>query len=121
MKIKNYYQILEIDPFVSQEQIRMAYNQKLKEYHPDQSANGQTQTFAHKRFQAVLEAYEAIKTPERRAQYDQMLKIEIINERSKVRVKRTPKNDNKRAPKKTLLSWITKSFQQKQQSNDSLF
>jgi DnaJ-class molecular chaperone len=92
MKIKNYYQILDIDPFVSQDEIRRAYARQLKEFHPDKKRD--FNSFAHKRFQAVLEAYEALKTPEKRASYDRLLKIQISNSRTAASIVTAANNDN---------------------------
>ncbi len=107
MKIINYYQILEIDPFASQEEIKRAYLAKLKDYHPDKR-NGNN-TFAFKHFQAVMEAYEALKTPEKRKAYDALLKIEIYNQSQTREQPLQAKNDNKTNHRGTgFLDWFLK-------------
>ena len=109
MKIKNYYQILGIDPFATQSEIKRAYLARLKEYHPDKKMGHNT--FAYKRFQAVMEAYEAIKTPEKRAHYDNLLMVEISTQKEKDRRKAAlnAKNDNReRIPKPNFWTWFNK-------------
>lgn len=106
MQVQNYYNILGIDPFSSQEEIKKAYLAYLKAYHPDKK-NG-CNCFAYKRFQAVMEAYEALKTPEKRAQYDQLLKIQISQD-TKPRYKNIDsKNDNTQKSNKSFLGWLKK-------------
>lgn len=107
MKVRNYYEILEIDPFSSQAEIKRAYLAKIKAYHPDKK-NG-CNSFAHKRFQVVLEAYEALKTNERREKYDEMLKIQISHELSEKREKMISQNDNAPKQKKNFFSWLIRA------------
>jgi DnaJ-class molecular chaperone len=114
MKIHNYYQILEIDPFVSQEAIKRAYFARLKEYHPDKKYGHNT--FAHKRFQLVMEAYEAIKTPEKRAAYDERLKVQVSQEILRKNTKHTAKNDNRKEKSKKSIFALFKSFPSKRKA-----
>lgn len=67
----NCYQTLGLDPSVSDAEIKMAFFELARQYHPDKKADHHT--FAYKRFQAMVNAYEMIKTPERRAVYDRQL------------------------------------------------
>lgn len=110
MKVQNYYQILGIDPFVSQAEIRQAYHARLKEYRPDKIY--EHNTFEFKRFQSVMEAYESLKTPEKRAAYDAMLKIEISNDTPRLTAPAHPKNDNTEKKSPGLLQWLFGSFKQ---------
>ena len=106
MHVQNYYNILGIDPFASQDEVKRAYLKHLKEYHPDKK-NG-CNCFAYKRFQAVLEAYEAIKTPEKRLQYDELLRIQISQDTKPKYRNMNSKNDNKTKSNGHFLGWLTK-------------
>ena len=107
MKVVNYYQILEIDPFASQAEVKRAYLAKMKDYHPDKRHGNNT--FAFKRFQAVMEAYEALKTPETRQAYDELLKVEISNQARHRDLAITAKNDNVTKKRDTgFFDWILK-------------
>jgi len=67
MEYKDYYKILGVPRDVSKEDLKKAYRKLARKYHPDVSkeANAEAQ------FKEVGEAYEALKDPEKRAQYDQ--------------------------------------------------
>ncbi len=52
---KNYYQILGLNDGASLEEIKKAYKEYVKHYHPDMHGNSE---FFKERFQDVQEAYE---------------------------------------------------------------
>ena len=58
-----YYKILEIDPGVSDEEVKKAYRRMARKYHPDMVSHlGEDfQKIAHEKFRKVNEAYEKIK------------------------------------------------------------
>lgn len=64
---KNYYEILGIPKNSSQKDIKKAYYEKAKKYHPD--ANKSDPKSASK-FQEVSEAYEVLSDPSKRQTYD---------------------------------------------------
>lgn len=67
MEYKDYYQILGVSRNVSKDEIKKAYRKLARKYHPDVSKEAN----AEAKFKEVGEAYEALKDPEKRAQYDQ--------------------------------------------------
>ena len=67
MEYKDYYKVLGVPRDVSQDELKKAYRKLARKYHPDVSK----ETNAETKFKEVGEAYEALKDPEKRAQYDQ--------------------------------------------------
>ncbi len=61
---KNYYIVLGIPAASSQEDIKAAYRQLAKEFHPDRYGEG------HSPFQTIQEAYSVLSDPARRRAYD---------------------------------------------------
>jgi curved DNA-binding protein CbpA len=66
-----YYDILKVSPHASDEDVREAYCLMAKIFHPDQ--NPKRQSVARKRFQKINEAYLALKTSEKRRQYNNVI------------------------------------------------
>jgi len=65
--IEDYYDILEINPSATEEEIRKAYYEKAKKYHPD--ANNGAEETAEK-FMKAKEAYDILSDQEKRYEYD---------------------------------------------------
>ncbi|KAK6049086.1 DnaJ domain protein, partial [Cooperia oncophora] len=64
---KDYYQVLGLQRDATQRQIKNAYYQLSKKYHPDVAGrNAGTES----KFIEITEAYECLKDPERRRIYD---------------------------------------------------
>lgn len=59
-----YYDILEISPDSSQEEIKKAYKKKAIKEHPDKGGDAD-------KFKEVCNAYETLSDPDKRQQYDQ--------------------------------------------------
>ncbi|CAH0383380.1 unnamed protein product [Bemisia tabaci] len=64
---KDYYDILGIPRNASPQEVKKAYYQLAKKYHPDQN---KTDPNASKKFQEVSEAYEVLSDDTKRKQYD---------------------------------------------------
>ncbi|XP_055329509.1 protein tumorous imaginal discs, mitochondrial-like [Paramacrobiotus metropolitanus] len=65
---KNFYDVLGVGKTASQKDIKKAYYQMAKKYHPDTNKNDPQ---AQKKFQEVSEAYEILSDESKRKQYDQ--------------------------------------------------
>jgi curved DNA-binding protein CbpA len=61
----DYYEILEISPNANSETIERIFRHLAKRYHPDNQDTGD-----QLRFSGILEAYNALKDPVKRARYD---------------------------------------------------
>jgi len=62
--MKNYYEILGVDENATQDDIKKAYRQLSKQFHPDVNPDGE------ERFKEVSEAYENIGDENKRRDYD---------------------------------------------------
>jgi curved DNA-binding protein len=70
MDFKDYYAVLGVSESASPEDIKKAYRKLARKYHPDVSKEED----ADNKFKDVGEAYEVLKDPEKRAEYDQLRK-----------------------------------------------
>jgi len=71
-RLPDLYAILQVDRSATRGQIRTAYRRLLRSLHPDLQAEAGDQEAARARrhLQAVMDAYEVLGDPERRAEYD---------------------------------------------------
>ncbi|MFT4585104.1 MAG: curved DNA-binding protein [Gammaproteobacteria bacterium] len=70
MKPVNYYDVMGVDESCSADEIKKAYRRLARKYHPDVSSEPD----AENKFKAVGEAYEVLKDPDKRAEYDSLRK-----------------------------------------------
>lgn len=79
MIFKDYYKILGLDTNkVVQEQIKMAYREQAKKYHPDVNVGSKT---AEERFKDINEAYRVLSNSSTKRKYDRMWVSHIGNKR----------------------------------------
>lgn len=62
-----YYDLLEVNPKASQEEIKKAYRKQAMKYHPDRNPGDKE---AEQKFKQINEAYEVLKDEQKRAAYD---------------------------------------------------
>lgn len=65
--MRDYYEILGVDKNASSEDIKRAYRQLAKKYHPDLNPNNSE---AEQKFKEINTAYEVLSDDEKRARYD---------------------------------------------------
>ncbi|CZH27690.1 TPA: DnaJ domain-containing protein [Legionella pneumophila] len=75
---KDYYKIMGVSQDASDKDIKMAYRKLARKYHPDISKEPD----AEERFKEMAEAYEVLKDPKKRSEYDQYLKYKQFNPQS---------------------------------------
>jgi curved DNA-binding protein len=68
VEFKDYYKVMGVARDATDAQIKQAYRKLARKYHPDVSKEKD----AEERFKEVGEAYEVLKSPEKRAAYDQL-------------------------------------------------
>lgn len=68
MEFKDYYKVMGVARDATEAQVKQAYRKLARKYHPDVSKEKD----AEARFKEVGEAYEVLKSPEKRAAYDQL-------------------------------------------------
>ena len=70
MIFKDYYKILGLDTSkATNEEIKLAYREQAKKYHPDINSNNR---FSEERFKDINEAYKTLSNTSTRRKYDKM-------------------------------------------------
>jgi DnaJ-class molecular chaperone len=79
MSTKSHYQILEVPRDTAERELKRAYHKLAKRYHPDKATSGnEAKEFEHQ-MALVSQAYNILKDPKRREEYDSQLKKEKTN------------------------------------------
>lgn len=76
--MENYYRILELDQYASQETIEKVYKLLVKKYHPDLQSEDAKHIYEEK-IKKINEAYDVLSNPEKRKQYDNSLSNDTVS------------------------------------------
>ena len=68
MAKRDYYEVLGVDKSASDDEIKKAYRKIAIKYHPDRNPNNKE---AEEKFKEAAEAYDVLRDPQKRQQYDQ--------------------------------------------------
>jgi molecular chaperone DnaJ len=68
--VKNFYEMLGVSQKATPEEIRTAYLKLAHKYHPDKTGGNKA---AEEKLKVINEAYDTLKSPDKRKQYDQEL------------------------------------------------
>ena len=80
MIFKDYYKILGLeDNKATPEEIKTAYREQAKKYHPD--INSHETHFSEERFKDINEAYKVLSTPTSKRKYDRMWNSNVGREK----------------------------------------
>ncbi len=71
--MQNYYQILEVERDASPEKIKEQYLFLVQAWHPDKFSKPDQKARAEEKIKEINTAYDVLKSPEKRAAYDQTL------------------------------------------------
>ncbi|WP_061313058.1 DnaJ domain-containing protein [Clostridium botulinum] len=91
--MKNYYKILGVSESSNKDEIKKAFRNLAKKYHPDKNKDNKD---AIEMFQQINEAYEILSNESSREEYDRKL-----NQNSSNRSKNESKNNSKKSQAKT--------------------
>ena len=76
---RDYYEVLGVDKSADDATLKKAYRQLAKKYHPDVNPGDKE---AEAKFKEATEAYSVLSDPDKRRQYDQLLKTAAVAEQA---------------------------------------
>ena len=77
---KDFYKILQVEIFATEEEIRKSYRTLVRQYHPDVNKD----PGAEAEFKGIQEAYEVLGDPDQRRAYDRLRESEGLDKSSSI-------------------------------------
>ena len=79
---RDYYEVLGLKKGASDDEIKKAYRKMAIKYHPDRNLNNKEEAEAH--MKEINEAYDVLKDPQKKAQYEELSNHELIREGTEI-------------------------------------
>lgn len=114
--MKNYYELLEVNPKASSEIIEKAYKILIKQCHPDLYV-GEERRYAEERTRELNEAYHVLSDNFLRNQYDAEIEREILSKQSTKQNINQLNNTNVKSKRNTTKK-VEKEYEQNIQYNE---
>ena len=96
--MENYYDILDIHPKASQQQIKERFRFLANAYHPDKFSSPTHKAEAEEAFKKVNQAYQVLSVPAKRAEYDRRLGLVSSRSWAQQRQPNHPQSPSRRPP-----------------------
>jgi curved DNA-binding protein CbpA len=77
-RMKNYYQILEVEPDAPQDKIKEQYLFLIQAWHPDKFSHPAQKTKAEEKTKDINAAYEILRNSVKRAEYDRSTRSQSL-------------------------------------------
>ena len=91
---EDYYSVLEIDPTISNKDLKKAYYKIVFKYHPDNKETPEAKAMANKQMMVINTAYKTLKDVDARAKYDRKRMNGKTSSSSSSRVGRSPSSSS---------------------------
>jgi curved DNA-binding protein CbpA len=83
--VKNYYEILDVEPGATQAEIREQYLFLIQAWHPDKFPNAVQKAKAEEKTKEINAAYESLRNSVKRAEYDRRIRSSRSNQTQEYR------------------------------------
>ena len=87
--MRDPYSVLGVSSNASDQEIKRAYRELARKYHPDNYANNPLADLAEEKMKEINEAYEILSDPEKRKKYDDQQQVAQPHETFKKKTKTT--------------------------------
>jgi len=94
---ENHYDILEVNPLSSQEELKKAYYKIVFKYHPDNKETEDEKELANRQMMVINFAYKILRDPSTRAEYDESIRLKRVKP-SKYRSSTSSSSQSKPSP-----------------------